>query len=647
MVVLALVAALGTPATITTAGTAPPSGPDVYTGEMGDAIPNARYPVVLQAGQEIRTSAVATSGDLDPYLVLEDPSGAVVAENDDRDATTLDSSIGFTAVVTGEYAVTVSNIAGTAGTYELTIAVGPKVEPTPVAGDVVEYTGALSDQVPDARYPFSMEAGEAIRITAETISGGLDPIISIEDAHGEMVAVNDDRDAAELNSEVAYVSPTSAAYALVVGSVAPTSGEYRVELHAVDPAEVATVGRESLSGPPLAVDTTNFRVHYTTAGEDATTVEFAQLVSTTMEEVLRIQTSIGWPLPPADGAMGGDARFDVYLADVIADDPDVESELGHAAPELPGRDNPNTAPVEESAAPSYLVLDNDFNPAEIDPGEDGIALMRATAAHEFHHDIQFGYDFGEPMDWYAEATSSWMETVTYPSFEDATGYVEELFQYPELCLGVQGDADPTDGGQKYGEWLFLQSLVDAHDAQLVLRLWEQIGVTDGWAPLDTVLASYGDTRVDAARRFRLQNLVRDYAWTPEFGGWTVWRDKTIDAPGQWTHDADGVQQLGANYYSVNLFPGSYQFAVDDPSLELWLMGVSGPTASVFAAHGDRVVDVSGFDFVNLMVFNPAADYDVERCQYMSYGLTVTRFGDASGQDTADFTLDATQYAPLS
>ncbi len=645
MVVVAVVAALDVAVVGAAAGTAPPPGPLEYTGEMGDAIPDARYPVDLQAGQEIRVSAVATSGNLDTYLSLADPTGAVVSENDDRDATTLDAYLVHDAVVAGEYVVIVSNIAGTAGTYAVTIEVGGAVDPTPVTEGTV-YSGSMGDEIPDARYPLRLEAGQAVRITADTVSGDLDPIIWIDDAQGETVALNDDTDVGDLNAELAYVSPTVATYTLVVSNISPTSGEYRVAVYAVDPAEVATVGRVSLSGPSLAYDTTNFRVHYTTEGEDATTAEFAELVGTTMEEVLQIQTGLGWSLPPADGAMGGDARFDVYLVDVITADDD-ETEFGHAAPELPGRDNPNTTVVEEQAAPSYLVLDNDFGQDEIEPGEDGVALMRATAAHEFHHAVQFGYDYGEPMEWYGEATSAWMETVTYPAFQDATGYVEGLFEYPELCLGVQGDADATDGMQRYGEWLFLQSLVDAHDAQLVVRLWEQIGVADDWAPLDAVLAMYGDDRVDAVRRFRLQNLVRDYAWTPAFDSWTVWREKTVDAPGQWTHDGDGVQQLGANYYGVNLLPGSYQFAVDDPALELWLVGISGPTASVFAAHGNRVVNVSGFDFVNLVVFNPAADYDVEACQYTSYGLTVSRVGDAAAPGTADFTLDATQFAPLS
>ena len=644
VVVLAVLVSFPGIGLVATASTAPTPGPIVHTGEMGDTYPDARYPVVLRVGQEVRVSAVATSGDLDPYLGLSDPAGAVVAENDDRDDTTFDSYLVHAAAVDGEHVVIVSNISGTAGAFTVTIEVGESAAITDAMAPL-EYSGSMSDEVPEARYPFTLDAGRAVRITTDTVSGDLDPIIWIEDADGQTVALNDDGDYGDLDSDLAYVSPTSATYTLVVSNISPTSGDYRVTLNATDPATAMTVGRVTLSGPALVHDTTGFRIHYTTEGEDATTLEFAQLVGTTLEDVLRRETGLGWPLPPPDGAMGGDARFDVYLVDVLTDD--EETELGHVAAEPPGRDNANTAVVEDAAAPSYIVLDNDFGQGEVEPGEDGVALMHATAAHEFHHSIQAGYDFAEPMLWYGEATASWMETIVYPDFEAATGYVESLFEYPELCLGVQGDADPTDGTQKYGEWLFLQSLVDTHDPELVVQLWEGIGAADDWAPLDTVLASYEDTRVDAVRRFRLQNLVRDYTWTPEFVTWTVWREKTIDAAGQWTHDSEGVQQLGANYFGVNVPPGSYQFVADDPALELWLVGISGPTASVFAAHGDRVVNVSGFDFAYLMVFNPAADYDVEACQYTSYGLTVSRVGDATAPGTADFTLDATQFAPLS
>ena len=139
---------------VAAAGTAPPPGPLVYTGEMGDAVPDARYPVVLQAGQEIRVSAVATSGNLDPYLSLADPSGAVVSENDDRDATTLDSYLVHGAVVAGEYVVIVSNIAGTAGTYTAHDRGRRRPSiPRPVAEARVEYSGAMGDQIPDRAVP--------------------------------------------------------------------------------------------------------------------------------------------------------------------------------------------------------------------------------------------------------------------------------------------------------------------------------------------------------------------------------------------------------------------------------------------------------------------------------------------------------------
>ena len=133
----------------------------------------------------------------------------------------------------------------------------------------------MSDEVPEARYPFTLEAGQAVRITVEAISGDLDPIIGIEDAQGETVALNDDGDIGDLNSDLAYISPATATYTLVVGNISPTSGEYRVTMSAIDPAEAATVGRVSLSGPALANDTTHFRIHYTIEGEDATTLEFA------------------------------------------------------------------------------------------------------------------------------------------------------------------------------------------------------------------------------------------------------------------------------------------------------------------------------------------------------------------------------------
>src|SRR6185436_4271081 len=119
---------------------------------------------------------------------------------------------------------------------------------------------------------------------------------------------------------------------------------------------------------------------------------------------------------------GGDGRYDVYLVNL----PDI---YGYASSSSATGDNPNTDAVEEFARAGFLVLDNDYS--EYD---DPIQAMRATVAHEFHHVVQYGYDSEDSFQWYYESTASWMETVTMPDEEEATIYVEDVFNYPEICF---------------------------------------------------------------------------------------------------------------------------------------------------------------------------------------------------------------------
>ena len=102
-------------------------------------------------------------------------------------------------------------------------------------------------------------------------------------------------------------------------------------------------------------------------------------------------------------------------------------------------DNPNTPEIEQYASASYIEIDNDFHDVDFLAGQDAVTVMRSTAIHEFNHAIQFGYDGAEPHSWLAEATSTWMESVAAGKDQDATGYVETAYQYPELCLGNRSD----------------------------------------------------------------------------------------------------------------------------------------------------------------------------------------------------------------
>jgi hypothetical protein len=84
------------------------------------------YRITLQAGDEITINMQAPGVPLDPELVLADPSGLNVADNDDIDAEgdNFDSRIVYTARRTGQYIIqATSYLPGETGAYTLSVMV--------------------------------------------------------------------------------------------------------------------------------------------------------------------------------------------------------------------------------------------------------------------------------------------------------------------------------------------------------------------------------------------------------------------------------------------------------------------------------------------------------------------------------------------
>ena len=85
------------------------------------------YTFSSEGSETLTITARDTSGTLDPLLRLRDPSGEVVAFNDDHAAfnlslDTFDAQIvDFAVAEAGEYSVEVTDFAGRVGTFELTI----------------------------------------------------------------------------------------------------------------------------------------------------------------------------------------------------------------------------------------------------------------------------------------------------------------------------------------------------------------------------------------------------------------------------------------------------------------------------------------------------------------------------------------------
>ncbi len=96
------------------------------TGTITSKQPYQLYSFAAQVGDVVSAQINADSGSLDTLLLLVDPSGNIVASNDDREQGVTDSAIqNFSVIVAGTYTVVATRygqaLGGTEGAYTLTL----------------------------------------------------------------------------------------------------------------------------------------------------------------------------------------------------------------------------------------------------------------------------------------------------------------------------------------------------------------------------------------------------------------------------------------------------------------------------------------------------------------------------------------------
>ncbi len=507
-----------------------------------------------------------------------------------------------------------------------------------------EFTGRINNNSETALYSLNLTAGQYILVIADPTSGNLDTVITLIDDGGHIVANNDDRNRDTYGSAFGYGVDESGTYTLEVTRYdSSTSGNFEVQITVGNDASVldglTLITRIQLSGPMLYRDTEHFRIHYTLEGHDAVTDESViDAVALTAEEVWEIEINrMGWPAPPDDGFMGGDGRYDIYMIDLIGQG---ESAIGYASPESIVGDNPNTEAVEEYAAVSYIAIENDF--ADVDGGS-AIALMRATFAHEFHHAIQFGYDVNDSHSWFYEATASYMETAVFLKDEDATGYVNTAYDYPELCFGTEND---PSGIVMYGEWPFIEGMNELYGAQFVQDWWSNVAIYDGFETLEATFEAYDTTLPDMVAYYRLRNIARDYELGYEFNN-TLWLENVIPTSGRYSFRGEGIQEMGANYFEVTAPAGQYFASItnDSNNTVLWGVGVTDSEVVAFDLGRGGNINTEGYEHYYLMAFNTDVAEDVVNCQYMRYDID---FSTPKSFELPEptYTFDAVYFEPL-
>ena len=156
----------------------------------------------------------------------------------------------------------------------------------------------------------------------------------------------------------------------------------------------------------------------------------------------------------------------------------------------------------------YCVLDNDYSKGEF-PTNTPKENLQVTAAHEYFHAVQFGYDVSED-GWVMEATATWAEDELYDGVNDNVQYLRSgPMSLPHKSL------DQFFQLYHYGAWIFFRYLTErfpASDGGMPIL------VRDLWRRLDDASGGRGEYSLEGVRGVLRK---RDLSLTEAFAGFAA------------------------------------------------------------------------------------------------------------------------------
>ncbi len=205
----------------------------------------------------------------------------------------------------------------------------------------------------------------------------------------------------------------------------------------------------------------NFCIHWVNSTADAPPNQaWVNAMLRMMNHVWKKEVkNLGYRAPVQDRGRGGNDKFDVYLKELGS-----AGLYGFCAPE-------QRKPGFRWLASGFCVLDNDFLGFPHTP----MKSAEVTAAHEFFHAIQFGYDYGEDR-WLLEATATWMEERLYDNVNDNRQYLpDSQVARPTTPLDYFGLAS----SEQYGNWAFFEYLSKKFGNGIVKQIWNKAAAFTG------------------------------------------------------------------------------------------------------------------------------------------------------------------------
>jgi hypothetical protein len=169
--------------------------------------------------------------------------------------------------------------------------------------------------------------------------------------------------------------------------------------------------------------------------------------------------TLGWAAPKADGTLGNTSGCTGGKTDVYAKDIGTLGLYGYASPDA-GQGNTTKSRY------AYLVMDNDYSASEFPQySGDATAPMEVTAAHEYNHVLQYGYDtFADT--WMFESSATWMEEQVFPAIDDYHQYLNSWAHLSRAPITL------ADAAKMYGSAVWNHWLSGRYGPTVVRRAWE-------------------------------------------------------------------------------------------------------------------------------------------------------------------------------
>lgn len=229
--------------------------------------------------------------------------------------------------------------------------------------------------------------------------------------------------------------------------------------------------------------------------------DYVETMDSVFENVYRAENvDLGWRPPKSDGTRGClpgapancPNKVDVYIKEVGS-----QGIYGYSAPD------PNQRSTSQAA---YLVMDNDYKASQFPRyAGDPLKPMQVTAAHEYSHVLQFGYDTAQDT-WMFESTATWMEDRVYTDVNDYLQYLTPWSQMPFVPLTYfSSDGNDALNVKVYGDSVWSRWIDARYGPDTIRDAWARSRTTSpkSFAPgaYDAALRAKGTSFYEAFANF--------------------------------------------------------------------------------------------------------------------------------------------------